>query len=206
MTIESMQPFVRYAHSIVQFIPDRVIAPDHRIFYCTAGCAEISVKNETHTLSRGDLLYISAGVPYRGAHTQGDFAAFALNFDFGQSMAHIFTAVPPIYEDKLTAFLPVENEAPPLEFHAPVLVKGFGEGERYIRDIEHEYRHKKLYAEKRTSLLLSSLLILALRRTAASEAPGFSRLATLRHQKKCPTLRLSINIEKIHITIAILKL
>ena len=177
MTIVSMQPFVRYAHSFSQFIPAVVIAPDHRIFYCTEGLAEISVETDTHTLSRGDLLYIPAGVPYCGTQVSGDFAAFALNFDFGQSKKHIFTAIPPTHEDKHTAFLPIEKEGPPAEFCAPLLVKGFGEGDRYMRDIEHEYRHKKLYAEKRTSLLLASLLILALRRTAASEAPGFSSLA-----------------------------
>lgn len=177
MTIERIQPFVRYAHRLVRFIPATVIAPDHRIFYCTEGFAEISVGHDLHTLSRGDLLYIPAGVPYRSAHACDGFTAVALNFDFGQSKAHIFTAVPPLYEDKLSAFLPIEDEAPPAEFCAPLLVKGFGEGERYIRDIEHEYRHKKLYAEKRTSLLLSSLLILALRRVNATHTPRFSDLA-----------------------------
>lgn len=177
MTIKTIEPFVRYAHKITHFIPTGVIGCDHRIFYCVCGTAKILVGGEHELLSAGAFLYIPAGVPYRALSTSGDFTAFALNFDFGQTQSAIFAAVPPVYEEKSASFLPVEKEAPPSEFCEPLLILDFAEGERYMRDIEHEYRHKKLYAEKRTSLLLSSLLILTLRRATTFATPRFSTLA-----------------------------
>ena len=177
MTIKTIEPFVRFARKINRFIPALVIAPDHRLFYCTAGWGELEVGTGRIRLSHGDLLFVPAGTPYRAVALGEGFDTLTLNFDFSQERAHLITAVPPLYTDRLGDFTPLESKLPPEEFRAPLLVREFGEGERYMRDIEREYRHKKLYAEKRTSLLLCSLLILALRRTAALEAPGFSSLA-----------------------------
>ena len=177
MTIKTIEPFVRFARKINHFIPALVIAPDHRLFYCTAGWANLEVGAQRIHLSHGDLLFVPAGTPYRATMLGEGFDTITLNFDFSQENACISTAVPPLYEDKLIDFAPLESEAPPDEFRTTLLVREFGEGERYMRDIEHEYRHKKLYAEKRTSLLLSSLLILTLRRATAFATPRFSTLA-----------------------------
>lgn len=177
MTIETMMPFVRYAHKITQFIPAGVMGCDHRVFYCVCGTAEILAGTEPKQLCAGAFLYIPAGIPYRALNTSEDFAAIALNFDFGQTQSSTFAALPPVYAEKSASFSPIEKQAPPSEFSLPLLVLDLAEGERYMRDIEHEYRHKKLYAEKCTSLLLSSLLILVLRRAASHATPRFSKLA-----------------------------
>jgi len=177
MTIKNIEPFVRYARKLNHFIPATVLAPDHRLFYCTAAWADLEVGTAQIHLAHGDLLFVPAGTPYRAVAIGEGFGSITLNFDFSWERSSISAAVPPFYQDKLSDFEPLESEAPPEEFRAPLLVRELGEGERYMRDIEHEYRHKKLYADKRASLLLSSLLILALRHNTASETPRFSTLA-----------------------------
>lgn len=157
-------------------MPTRVVASDHRIFYCVSGIAEISVGGTTFNLFCGYLLYIPAGMPYGAERTSPDFSAFAINFDFSNTASAMSAPVPPIREVKGVAPTLLE-EAPPKEFLSPILLPDFPEGERYLRDIEHEYRHKKLYSKRRTSLLLSDLLILALRRDTRRVTPKFASLA-----------------------------
>ena len=93
MTIKNIEPFVRYARKLNHFIPATVIAPDHRLFYCTAAWADLEVSAAQIRLAHGDLLFVPAGTPYRAVAIGEGFGSITLNFDFSWERSSISAAV-----------------------------------------------------------------------------------------------------------------
>lgn len=174
-------PYVRYARRMserdIQLFLHPVAAVDHRLFVCATGVCTVHTGGVSHLLQPGNALFLRAGMPY--CYTGGTpFSAYAFNFDFTDSHASLSVPIPPV---PLAAFSPadvleqqdpaaVPDFAPVMEVYAPELLFT-------AQTAEREYRHRRLFAAQRLSLLMADLLLCFFRATATEKLPQAADMA-----------------------------
>ncbi len=113
MELCKIDPYVRYIHP---FVPAKgvrtVMAPDHRIFYVTAGRLGVELDGRTVSLSATDLIYLPSGSPYRlFAEGEAQTRAIGVNFDFFQPPPHREGILLPLKESEFDPEMKWETPA-----------------------------------------------------------------------------------------------
>ena len=177
-----MTPYVRFAR--IQTLPLRryfVVPLDHRIFYCVQGSGEITVKEQTYTMTPGRFLMIRAGTPYQNTSADNTMALYAFNFDlYGKQE----TMGAPISYVKAELFQPsmlVEEKTLWEEQTLPdVLSLADFYKKEIFEEIIHEYNHKEKFYQERCGALIKDIMICAIRaRETETAAPSKTKGAEI---------------------------
>lgn len=173
-SIHAYCPFVRYARKNERTIPQGLsCAIDHRIFYCHNGYGRYEINGEKYPFSRGTIIYIPAGSPYRLLF-ENEIPSFSgCNFDFYQDHTRLSTPIPPtpyllfreqdILEKQILTCDPLFSKA----FH---LENAFDLEYKFL-EIANEYERHNLYYDIYCSTLLKAIIV-RLIRISASQVRG----------------------------------
>ena len=160
MRIGDVNPFVRFARKCeLGFKDGTFVAPDHRIFYCVGGKADVFIDNTQYNLSEGSVIYWPAGFRYRvvcgeNANITG------CNFDFFQDNAMMAVPIGPTLTEsgECRSFEKLCFCDMPL-FNAPfVLHNAFVLKNKFLK-LADEFDRKQIYYALICSAFLKEILI-----------------------------------------------
>ena len=176
MNMQEWNPYVRFARHKENHILQGVLqAIDHRIFYCHSGHGQYEANGVLYSFTKGTLIYLPSGTPYRYIFDQEIPVFSGCNFDFFQDHAHLATPIPPVVhtnfreEDILEKQILETGDIFSCSMH---LENAFQFEEKFI-EIAEEYRNHNLYYDVRCSTLLKDILIQTAR-LAANQSQGIN--------------------------------
>ncbi len=160
-----INPYVRFARVHTKPLQRQpVTALDHRIFYCTDGVGEITVRDRAYSMKPGAFLFIRSGIPYHNTSSADGMVLLAYNFDF---LCRKETMGEPIPFVKAEDFRPEMYLEPHLPEEADGLFDVLYFSEFYkkgtFEEIVEEYNRRAAYYTERCSTLLKDVLLCAAR-------------------------------------------
>ena len=165
MNLNQINPYVRFARIYDKPIKNKkIVALDHRAFYCISGKATIKVGNKEYGLSQGAFVFWQSGIPYRNLSKESDAVFIGINFDLVASEDYPKMPVSYIpynaYGKQMLIEKAIDKSFPkiPLSVHLP-----YFRYENKFREIFKEYTEKQPYFEERCSSLMKDIVMLALR-------------------------------------------
>jgi len=179
MNLCQVNPHLRFASDIHYNDPlNRVKVTDCRIFYISAGRAELSIGSQTFTLQPGTLFYCSAGSVYT-IKVLNSIQLISFNFDLTQAhndlLIPIFPCKSPEQWDAMPVHYDPVEDSPFLStyFHLPQ-----GQGLLpLVKKLLSEFSSLQPFYRENCSCILKQLLI-AMHRTAYSSLPP--KIATVK--------------------------
>ncbi len=158
MTIAEINPFIRFADLVkYQTSSGKVYVRDCRIFYISAGCAEITIDNQHYKLSEDSMFYCQNGSVYEISSTNGA-DILAINFDLTQeNKDQKDSFLPQMYNDSTAKMLQHDISDSPF-------LKGFlyiPNGSFYkskIKAIITEFQSLRILSREKTSSMLKTLI------------------------------------------------
>lgn len=178
MLTSEINPFVRFARKCEHgFTDNTFIAPDHRIFYCAGGNAEVYITGCKHRLSEGSVIYWPSGTEYR-VICDKTAVITGCNFDFTQSCSSITVPVGPVRRsfDTCKTYENVHFEDSPLFNSHFVLHDAYMLGSRFLT-LAEEYDGKQIYYAPKCSSILKEILIECLRLSETCHSSKSAKLA-----------------------------
>lgn len=175
MKNSGIMPFVRYARRTceedVRLYRRPVMAADHRLFLFSDGECTVNAAGRSYDMTAGYALFIRAGIPYF-YESDHAFSAYAFNFDFFDGHTALSVPIPPQPLSCFSAANLIEKEDPVgYREYRPVMAVYAPELLLTATTAEREYRHRRLYAEERLSLLMADLLLCFFRVAAQEKLP-----------------------------------
>lgn len=165
MGLLAVNPYVRFARIFdKQILNKKIVALDHRAFYCISGKATIKVGKTQYNISKGSFVFWQAGVPYRNISQQSDAILIGCNFDmvYSDNSPKLPVSYVPFnnYNKEILIENDTKNTFPdiPQSFHLP-----FSDFEDEFRNILKEYTQKQQYYKEKCSVLMKNIIISALR-------------------------------------------
>jgi YesN/AraC family two-component response regulator len=165
MNLLNVNPFIRFAR--VQNKPvqhHKVIALDHRVFYCINGEGIINVNGKDYNILEGSFLFIKSGVPYINLSKKDNLVFLAFNFDFITNENNMNSPIPPAEINKFNCNMLIESveEMERLQVPEVLYLKSFYKKEIF-EEIIMEYNKKEDFFNERCSSLLKDILCCAFR-------------------------------------------
>ena len=164
ISIMDMKPFVRYARYTTLTAKTEYpwyIPCDARMFYVLDGCGIIETENQTHTMTKGDLLIFGPGTKYR-YHTPKNFVKYVIvNFDYTIECSNITMPVAPMHLDDADEkkFISHVRFNDCKELSHPVFIHKKLDVAEKLHEIIRESSQKILYHESKTSSIFAEIII-----------------------------------------------
>lgn len=177
MLTGEINPFVRFSRKCEHGFTDRTfVAPDHRIFFCISGNADIYTNGERRHLAEGSVIYWHSGVRYRVVCDKIAVIT-GCNFDFTQACSDITIPVAPVLaETDCKPYEPVFFDDSPLFNNPFVLHKEYVLADKFL-ELAEEYDDKQIYYSQKCSSILKGILIECLRSSEMGRSSKSAELA-----------------------------
>ncbi len=160
-----INPYVRFARVHTKPLQRQsVTALDHRIFYCTEGAGEITVRNRAYSMKPGAFLFIRSGVPYYNTSPADGMVLFAYNFDFLCREENMGAPIPFVKSDDFRPEMCLEPHLPGEAdkfFDVLYFPEFYKKGT--FEEIIEEYNRKAVYCSERCGVLMKDVLLCAAR-------------------------------------------
>ena len=161
MRFADIKPFVRYARYISVSPNDSFhekIPYDSRLFYTAHGEGVIKVDGIDYKTSRGDILVVSAGTPYRIETPSAELKFAIVNFDYTEPKQNKIQPIPPSLPSDY-----IESELIPVpDFEdgndKVIYISGAYNMEAEIDGIVKEFSTRLLYFDAKNSAAMSVVL------------------------------------------------
>ena len=184
MKFTDIRPFVRHAQRLEVSENSRVsafVARDCRLFFCTEGEGEILLCGVPYKMQKGALVIIPAGKQYTvlapkpAARVLSDESGeggepgtvkyVVVNYDYGQSMAHLKYPIPPVQAKYFKPSYVLEQVTIDdiEELCEPVYLPRVHRVENKLNKIFSAYTKKVIFYEMETSALFLQVLIECMR-------------------------------------------
>ncbi len=166
ISFNQIKPFVRYSRkmycNINSFMPNKMRAYDHRLFYCTDGCGAMQIDGNIYKISAGNLLVFPAGTTYEYIpDSENTMYFYVLNFDYTYDFSHLSVPIPP---EQLKTF----NNKNILEeigfsdaelFNSTVYLTNMYKLKELLSNLNDEFNLKMNFSFLRCSALLTDILV-----------------------------------------------
>ena len=184
MKFSDIRPFVRHAQRLEVTETSRVnavVARDCRLFFCTEGEGEILLSGTPYKMQKGALVIIPAGVQYTILATKpaenfgeledgeepssGKVRYIVINYDYGQSMAHLKYPIPPVQAKYFKQSYILENVSidDMAELNEPIYLPRVHRVENKLNKVFSAYTKKVIFYEMETSSLFLQVLVECMR-------------------------------------------
>jgi AraC-like DNA-binding protein len=157
--LNDINPFLRNAlqASNHSFVTGRyIMAYDHRLFYVANGKGTVSFSNNTHCITKGDLMLIGPAAPYfLVADAEDGLELIILNFDYTNGQSQKIRPFRPVAADVYDPGLIVERvHFDDYQFlNGPLVLHHLQHLEIDLHEIVREFmEHKILYREKASGI------------------------------------------------------
>lgn len=163
MLTREINPFVRFARKCEHGFTDKTfVAPDHRIFCCVSGSADVYTGGERRHLAEGSVIYWQSGVEYRVVCDKSAVIT-GCNFDFTQACCDITVPVAPVFaETACKSYETVCFDDSTLFNNPFVLHREYVLTDKFL-ELAEEYDGKQIYYAQKCSSILKGILIECLR-------------------------------------------
>lgn len=179
MKFSEVKPFIRYAQRLTVTENSRenaVVARDCRLFFCTEGEGELCLSGALYKMQKGALVIIPAGREYTvlapkrnttGADVNADvFVRYiAVNYDYGQTMAHLKYPIPPVQAKYFKPSHIIEGASIDdlEELNEPLYLPRVHRVENKLNKVYAAYSKKVIFYEMEASALFLQVLIECMR-------------------------------------------
>ena len=185
MLFSNIEPFVRYARRMEidknTALP-QAIPCDSRLFYTLGGTGKLEIGDTSYKMTKGDTLILSAGTKYRICPAENEVIYIILNFDYTLENSHLTNPIPPKSPESFCDGDLVEHVSfdDVDELSMPVFFKKKLDLADKMLEIERDFSRRILFFEKKTSNILSEILIDCVRELKLQTLPdGYARIDSI---------------------------
>lgn len=160
---EDISPFIRNAkrYVVTRESKETVACYDNLLIYVIKNAISLKLDDNIHTLERGEVVIIKAGVYYSMQAVEDDASIIMIDFDFSSSYKNInFRNLYDIREnfnsEKIIERLTFINFPP---FNTTIHVKGLQIIEHRLIEIVQEFTNRGTYSAMKVSSILQTFLV-----------------------------------------------
>lgn len=177
MKLHEINPFVRYARREEKgFLPQQLLACDHRLFYLREGRIRLQVNGQVYSPEQGSLIYWRAGSPYLVTECE-NAQLIGCNFDFTQKHRQLSAPITPVACDVFSGVLEKAEFTDCKGFqNVMILEKAYSLGDR-LEQLVEEYEKRELYYAQICSAILKEILVTAVRLSETGHTGKSAQLA-----------------------------